>query len=330
VRPDNTFEIRLDNEIVRSGNLLLDFSPPVNPPKMIDDVNDKKPNNWVDKQTIPDPLATKPADWDEDAPFEIPDLNSVKPAAWLENEPDYIPSPDAFKPADWDEAEDGKWEAPLIANPKCSVGCGKWKPRMIKNPNFKGKWKAPVIANPVYKGEWKPRQIENINYFEDQHPHNFSKIGAIGFELWTMTDSIAFDNILITQNIAVAEDYARNTWAPKYQREKPFQDEENKIQDEAKRRKNVKDNDYLSQLNQFVEFVLDEINTNPMRYASIVLGFIPVFFILCCRGHNPPKAKSKKSDDKKEDKTKKEEKQDDNSGAKTDDKSNKRKLKKIE
>jgi len=107
---------------------------------------------------------------------------------------------------------------------------------------------------------------------------------------------------------------------------KPFQDEENKIQEEAKKRKNVNhDNDFLSQLNHFVEFILDEINTNPMRYGSIVLGFIPVFFILCCRGRNSPKSKSKKSDDKKEDKTKKEEKKSDNSGAKADDKSNKRK-----
>ena len=36
---------------------------------------------------------------------------------------------DAKKPEDWDDEEDGDWEAPRIANPKCTdaPGCGEWK-----------------------------------------------------------------------------------------------------------------------------------------------------------------------------------------------------------
>lgn len=37
------------------------------------------------------------------------------------------------------------------ANPACEeVGCGKWEPPMIQNPNYKGKWKPPLIDNPDY------------------------------------------------------------------------------------------------------------------------------------------------------------------------------------
>lgn len=36
---------------------------------------------------------------------------------------------EAKKPEDWDEDEDGDWEPPKIANPKCEKGpgCGEWK-----------------------------------------------------------------------------------------------------------------------------------------------------------------------------------------------------------
>jgi hypothetical protein len=44
---------------------LTDFNPPVNPPKEIDDPEDKKPEDWVDAKRIPDPDATKVrADYD--------------------------------------------------------------------------------------------------------------------------------------------------------------------------------------------------------------------------------------------------------------------------
>ena len=68
VRSDNTFEIFVDKELVKSGNLLQDMEPAVNPPAMIDDPTDKKPVDWVDEARIPDPTASKPEDWDESQP----------------------------------------------------------------------------------------------------------------------------------------------------------------------------------------------------------------------------------------------------------------------
>lgn len=35
---------------------------------------------------------------------------------------------------------------------------------------------------------------------------------AVGFELWSMSSSILFDNILITDSLAVADDYASKTY----------------------------------------------------------------------------------------------------------------------
>jgi hypothetical protein len=57
--PDNTYKILIDGESQQTGSLLEDFDPAVNPPTEIDDPNDVKPEDWVDKQRIPDPDATK-------------------------------------------------------------------------------------------------------------------------------------------------------------------------------------------------------------------------------------------------------------------------------
>lgn len=214
VNPDQTFDLRIDGKSVKSGSLLEDFSPSVNPPAEIEDPSDKKPENWVEEAQIADPEAKKPEDWDEDAPFEIVDEDAVKPADWLEDEPEFIPDPDAVKPEDWDDDEDGDWIAPTVPNPKCeeASGCGKWSKPLKPNSAYKGKWAAPLIENPEYKGPWSPRQIPNPAYFEDKTPANFEPIGAIGFELWTMTKDILFDNIYVGHSIEDAEKLKKETF----------------------------------------------------------------------------------------------------------------------
>lgn len=59
VNPDNTFEVRIDNEKVESG--LLELNWDFLPPKRIPDPNAKKPEDWVDQDKIDDPTDTKPA-----------------------------------------------------------------------------------------------------------------------------------------------------------------------------------------------------------------------------------------------------------------------------
>lgn len=230
VKPDNSFEMLVDNVSMKNGSLLEDFSPSVNPEKEIDDEDDKKPDNWVDQARYPDPEATKPDDWDEDAPFEVVDTEATKPDDWLEDEPISIPDPEAEKPEDWDDEEDGDWIPPTVPNPKCEEGsgCGKWEPPMIKNPAYKGKWTAPYIDNPAYKGVWAARKIANPDYFDDKTPSNFEPMGAvsilpcppqailtflqIGFEIWTMQKDILFDNIYIGHSVEDAAAFRGQTW----------------------------------------------------------------------------------------------------------------------
>lgn len=222
VHPDNTYVIKQNNEEVKSGSLLSDFQPPVNPAEEIDDPNDTKPEDWVDEARIADPEAKKPEDWDEDAPYEIVDEEATMPEDWLVDEPISIPDPEAEKPEDWDDEEDGDWIPPTIPNPKCDEvsGCGPWTKPMKKNPDYKGKWYAPMIDNPDYKGPWAPQKIKNPDYFEDKTPSNFEPMGAIGFEIWTMQNNIMFDSVYIGHSVEDAEKLAEESWKPKHDAEK--------------------------------------------------------------------------------------------------------------
>ncbi|XP_026477958.1 calnexin-like isoform X2 [Ctenocephalides felis] len=214
LRPDNTFTITIDGKVVNEGSLLLDFTPPVNPPQEIPDPDDVKPENWDDREKIPDPEAIKPDDWDEDEPAQIVDPSAEKPAGWLDTEEEMIPDPDAVKPADWDTDMDGDWEAPLIPNPACegAVGCGLWKAPLISNPKYKGKWRAPYITNPNYRGKWAPKMIANPGYFQDLQPFKMAPIAAVGIELWSMSSNLLFDNIVITDNENNANSWADATF----------------------------------------------------------------------------------------------------------------------
>lgn len=52
VRPDNTYEISVDHKVINIGSLLTDFTPPVNPPSTIDDPEDKKPDDWDEREKV--------------------------------------------------------------------------------------------------------------------------------------------------------------------------------------------------------------------------------------------------------------------------------------
>ncbi|UPK99016.1 hypothetical protein LCI18_009951 [Fusarium solani-melongenae] len=243
VHPNNTYVIKQNNEEVKTGSLLEDFLPAVNPPAEIDDAKDTKPDDWVDQARIPDPEAKKPEDWDEEAPYEIVDEDATKPDDWLEEEAITIPDPEAEKPEDWDDEEDGDWIAPTVPNPKCGdiSGCGPWTKPMKRNPDYKGKWTAPYVENPAYKGTWAPRKIKNPDYFEDKTPANFEPMGAIGFEIWTMQSDILFDNIYIGHSVEDANKLAEETFGLKhpvekalFEAEKPKQDKDPKSPNDLK------------------------------------------------------------------------------------------------
>lgn len=58
MRPDNTYEVKIDNNKVESGSLEEDWD--FLPPKKIKDPEAKKPEDWDDRAKIDDPEDSKP------------------------------------------------------------------------------------------------------------------------------------------------------------------------------------------------------------------------------------------------------------------------------
>ncbi|CDS41129.1 calnexin [Echinococcus multilocularis] len=265
-RSDNSFEVYVDQSLMKSGNLLSDFTPPVNPPTEIIDPNDKKPETWDEREKIPDPDAKKPDDWDESAPQFVIDEDATMPDGWLVDTPKLIPDPKAERPSDWNTETDGEWEAPMIDNPDCqsAPGCGPWEKPKKLNPNYKGKWSPPMISNPKFDGIWKPKKIPNPDYFEDKHPFRMTPIRALGLELWSMTADIAFDNFYIGTSKKGADKFASETWVPKQKAEEQSRVDGRSVFDAA----------------------VEMVSGKPWHVtAGIAGGFLvlALFFYFCCR-----------------------------------------------
>ncbi|EED91716.1 calreticulin-like protein, partial [Thalassiosira pseudonana CCMP1335] len=187
LRPDNTFEVFVDNKSVRSGKLEDEFD--FLPDEKIKDPNESKPADWVEEKKIPDPEDVKPEGYDE-IPAEIPD-------------------PDAAKPDDWDDEDDGEWEPPMVDNPEYK---GPWKPKMIDNPDYKGPWVHPMIPNPEYE--------------YDENMYAVCKDGCthVGFELWQVKAGTLFDDIIVTDSLEEAQKFAEETFFKKKDAEKEMFD----------------------------------------------------------------------------------------------------------
>ncbi|KAI5101098.1 calreticulin precursor, partial [Silurus meridionalis] len=201
LRPDQTYEVKINNEKVESGSLEEDWD--ILPPKKIKDPEAKKPDDWDDRAKIDDPEDTKPEDWDK---------------------PENIPDPDAKKPEDWDEDMDGEWEPPAIPNPEYK---GEWKPKQIDNPDYKGTWVHPEIDNP--------------DYTPDDSIYKYDNIGVLGLDLWQVKSGTIFDNFLITDDVKEAEDFGKETWGATKDPEKKMKDkqdeEERKQREEEEKNK---------------------------------------------------------------------------------------------
>jgi calreticulin len=189
VKPDNTFEVFVDKKSVRKGKLADEFD--FLEPKEIKDPDAKKPEDWVDSEMMDDPEDKKPDDWDS-TPKEIAD-------------------PDAKKPDDWDDEDDGEWEPPMIPNPDYK---GEWKPKRIKNPDYKGKWKHPMIPNPDF--------VDDPELYDVCRGEGCTHVG---FELWQVMAGTLFDDIIVTDSLDEAFDFAEETFFKRKEAEKKMKDE---------------------------------------------------------------------------------------------------------
>merc|ERR1712100_455881 len=122
---------------------------------------------------------------------------------------------DATKPDDWDDEEDGEWEAP-----------------MKDNPDYKGDWKVKRISNPGYIGVWAARKIPNPKFVDDNEVYKYDDFGFIGFDLWQVKGGTIFDNIIICDDVAEADSFAKK-WTALSEFEKAKKKEE----DDAKKAK---------------------------------------------------------------------------------------------
>merc|ERR1712125_131805 len=140
---------------------------------------------------------------------------------WELLKPKEIPDPADKKPEDWDDEEDGEWEAP-----------------MIDNPDYKGEWSVKRISNPAYKGFWEQKKIANPEYKDDDNLYSYADFGFLGFDLWQVKGGTIFDNIVLTDDKAEADTFAKK-WKELSELEKSKKKEE----DEAKKSEEKKQED---------------------------------------------------------------------------------------
>merc|ERR1712099_86426 len=99
---------------------------------------------------------------------------------------------DAKKPDDWDDEVDGDWEAP-----------------MKDNPAYKGDWYGKRISNPAYKGFWEAKKIANPEYVDDDKVYSYADFGFLGFDLWQVKGGTIFDNVILCDDVAEADAFAK-------------------------------------------------------------------------------------------------------------------------
>merc|ERR1712113_863560 len=130
---------------------------------------------------------------------------------------------EAKKPDDWDDEEDGEWEAP-----------------MKDNPAYKDDWSVKRISNPAYKGIWEAKKIANPEYVDDDKIYSYADFGFLGFDLWQVKGGTIFDNVIVCDDVAEADEFAKK-WkslsevekAEKKKEEDSKKDSEKKKEDEA-------------------------------------------------------------------------------------------------
>merc|ERR1712224_258708 len=164
-------------------------------------------------------------DWEMLKPKEIPDPDDKKPDDWVDDS--MIDDPEAKKPDDWDDEEDGEWEAP-----------------MKDNPEYKGEWNAKRISNPAYKGFWEQKKIANPEYKDDDNLYKYSDFGFLGFDLWQVKGGTIFDNIIITDDKAEADTFAKKWKAlSEVEKSKKKEEEDSKKADDKKKEDEDEDDD---------------------------------------------------------------------------------------
>merc|ERR1711992_393375 len=72
-----------------------------------------------------------------------------------------------------------------------------------------GDWYGKRISNPAYKGIWEAKKIANPEYEDDDSVYKFDDFGFLGFDLWQVKGGSIFDNVIVTDDKAEADNFAK-------------------------------------------------------------------------------------------------------------------------
>merc|ERR1712187_944476 len=92
---------------------------------------------------------------------------------------------------------------------------------------MEGEWTGKRISNPAYKGMWEAKKIANPEYEDDDKVYKFDDFGFLGFDLWQVKGGTIFDNIIVTDDVAEADKFAK-TWKALSEVEEAAKKEEDK------------------------------------------------------------------------------------------------------
>merc|ERR1712220_6192 len=89
------------------------------------------------------------------------------------------------------------------------------------------------ISNPAYKGIWNAKKIANPEFKDDDGIYAYEDFGFIGFDLWQVKGGTIFDNIIITDDKAEADDFAKKWKALSEVEKAKKKEEDDKKKEEA-------------------------------------------------------------------------------------------------
>merc|ERR1712186_11163 len=100
-------------------------------------------------------------------------------------------------------------------------------------------------SNPAYKGVWEAKKIANPEYEDDDNLYKYSDFGFLGFDLWQVKGGTIFDNVIVTDDVAEADAFAKKwkTLSEHEKAQKKEEDDAKKAEDDKKKEADDDDDD---------------------------------------------------------------------------------------
>merc|ERR1712061_162868 len=115
---------------------------------------------------------------------------------------------------------------------------------MKYNPGYMVDLHVNCIFNPAYKGVWEAKKIANPEYKDDDTLGQYADFGFLGFDLWQVKGGTIFDNVIVTDDAAEADAFAKRWKAlSAHEKAKKQEDDDAKKAEADKKAEEDKDDD---------------------------------------------------------------------------------------